>query len=410
MDTQKSIPVSELVETLCAEMHRLGYKPTLYDQHMCELRKFEKYCRQKGIQEYRNGEGIAYFRMQYGFDINDSSVKFTNMQCHTRKTVQLLDDIFYFGRAQRHCFKGYNLPSEYASLLDGYLDNCLKNKGTEGTNRVKCTKLKHFFSYLDERQISLEQVTPSVLSDYIVTLTGYSRSTIHIFSSVLKTFLRYLEEEGAFNVNLSGSVPKPKIYGEETIPETWTVDEIRRLLVAIDRTNAIGKRDYAMILLAVMLGMRAGDICALRFCEIDWRKKQITYTQQKTRKVNTLPLLSPIGDAIIDYIQNGRLDSKSDHIFIRHIPPYDEIQSSSVLTLCIKRYMRYAGLQVKNRKGAHALRHTLASNLLTEGVPLMTISNVLGHSNPHTTAGYLKVNIPALRKCALFYGKKVAVK
>ena len=161
-----------------------------------------------------------------------------------------------------------------------------------------------------------------------------------------------------------------------------------------------------MILLAAVLGMRAGDICSLKFCEIDWHKKVIAYTQQKNGKVNTLPLLSPIGDAIIDYLKHGRLDSDCDNVFIRHIHPYGPIASSSTLSESIKRYMRQAGMTVRKRKVAHSMRHTVASTLLKDGVPLMTISNILGHNTPKTTIAYTKVDIPALRRCALSYGAR----
>lgn len=185
---------------------------------------------------------------------------------------------------------------------------------------------------------------------------------------------------------------------------------MRQLLAVIDRSNAIGKRDYAMLLLAVLLGMRAGDICALKFKNLDWRQKLITYTQQKTKKTNTLPLLPIIGDAIIDYLKNGRLDSDCDNVFIRHIHPYGEFQSSTSLSENLKRYMKYAGLTVKKRKTAHSLRHTLASTLLYDGTPLMTISNILGHNCPKTTSVYTKADLPALRKCALSYGERRELK
>ena len=161
-----------------------------------------------------------------------------------------------------------------------------------------------------------------------------------------------------------------------------------------------------MLLLAILLGMRAGDICALKFKNLDWHQKLITYTQQKTQKVNTLPLLPVIGDAIIDYLKNGRLDSDCDNVFIRHIHPYGEFQSSTTLSENLKRYMKYAGMTVKKRKAVHSLRHTLASSLLYDGTPLMTISNILGHNSPKTTSVYTKVDLPALRKCALSYGER----
>ena len=228
---------------------------------------------------------------------------------------------------------------------------CAKNNGAAGTIDVKRTKLKQFLCYLDGRQVDLPDITASVVSDYMTTLYRYKRSTIHIISSVLRDFFRYLYMTGVLKDDLSGDVPRPKIYVEESFPETWTPEEIWQLLSAINRRTAVGKRDYAMILLAAVLGMRAGDICALKFREIDWHKKVITYAQQKSGKINALPLLSPIGDAIIDYLKNGRLDSDCDNVFIRHVHPYGPIASSSTLSENIKRYMRQAGMTIRKRYG-----------------------------------------------------------
>jgi len=164
-----------------------------------------------------------------------------------------------------------------------------------------------------------------------------------------------------------------------------------------------------MILLSVILGMRAGDICSLKFNNLDWNRKLITYVQQKTNKSNTLPILPEVGEAIIDYLKNGRLESDCDNVFVKHIPPYGAISASTTLSGNIKRYMKYAGLAIRHRKGSHSLRHTLASTLLRNETPILTISNVLGHFNPRATVGYTKIDIPALRKCSLSYGGKAVV-
>jgi len=398
----------QLVDAAYMEMLRLDYKSSALSRHGKELREFSLYCAEKGIQYYEGRTGVTYFSNRYGLDITDAELSLNKQQRDTRCTVRLLDDIYQFGFAQRYSHHDYNVPPEYAGLLDQYLEHCRRKGGSDGTSRVKRTKLRQFFCFLDGRRIPLASLSPFDISDFMTTLCRYHRATIHVFSSVLRDFLRYLNESDVLETDLSSTVPRPKIYVEEAIPETWTPEEVHQLLAAIDRNNAIGKRDYAMLLLAVILGMRAGDICALKFKNLDWHQKLITYTQQKTKKVNTLPLLPVVGDAIIDYLKNGRLESECDSVFIRHVHPYSAFQSSAALSSNLKRYMRQAGLTRKKRKLAHSLRHTLASSLLREGTPLMTISNVLGHNNPQTTAGYLKVDIAALRKCALSYGGKEA--
>ncbi len=400
------ITIDQMMDAADRELRRLNLSPGTVYGHCKELREFADYCAQNATQIYSPDTGLTYFLQRYGLDMTDSAIKLTEQQRATRRTIRFLDDIYQFGCARRNSHHDYKVPPAYADVLEDYLNHCIKNNGAPGTIDVKRTKLKQFLCYLDGRRILLPDITASDVSDYMTTLYHYKRATIHIISSVLRDFFRYLHTSGILENNLAGDVPRPKIYVEESFPETWTPEEIRQLLSAINRRTAIGKRDYAMILLAVLLGMRAGDICALKFKEIDWRKKVIIYTQQKSGKINTLPLLPPIGEAIIDYLKNGRLDSDCDNVFIRHVHPYGVIASSSTLSEAIKRYMRQAGLTIKSRKVAHSMRHTVASTLLRNGVPLMTISNIMGHDTPKTTIAYTKVDIPALRKCALSYGTR----
>jgi site-specific recombinase XerD len=403
---RKSVPISELMVAANMELIRLDFKSSTIVRHSKEFRNFSNYCEESKICMYDAETGLRYFQHCYGLDVSDSTVKLTKQQLDTRCSIRFLDDIFQFGYALRYRHPDYSVPLKYVNLLEEYLAWCDRNNGSPGTIRVKRTKIRQFFCFLDGRGIAISNLTAADISDFMTTLCRYHRATIYVFSSVLRDFFRYLHESEVLENDLSVYVPRPKIYVEESVPETWTPEEVRQLLSAVDRNNAIGKRDYAMLLMAILLGMRAGDICALKFKNLDWNQKLITYTQQKTKKVNTLPLLPVIGDAIIDYLKNGRLDSKCDNVFIRHIHPYGEFQSSTALSENLKKYMRYAGLNVKKRKVAHSLRHTLASSLLYDGTPLMTISNILGHNSPKTTSVYTKVNLPALRKCALSYGER----
>lgn len=403
---RKVVPIAELMDAANMELIRLDFRSSALSRHSKEFRNFLVYCSENEIYTYDSKTGPKYFQRCYGVDIGDSTIRLTQQQLDTRCSIRFLDDIFQFGYALRYSHHDYSLPLEYAGLLEEYLAWCHENSGSTGTIRVKKTKMRQFFCFLDGRGLTLSNLTAADISDFMTTLCRYHRATIHVFSSVLRDFFRYLHEFSILEDDLSPFVPRPKIYVEETIPETWTQEEVGQLLSVIDRSNAIGKRDYAMLLLAILLGMRAGDICALKFKNLDWNQRLITYTQQKTQKINTLPLLPVIGDAIIDYLKNGRLDSECDNVFIRHIHPYGEFQSSAALSGNLKRYMCNAGLTAKKRKAAHSLRHTLASNLLYEGTPLMTISNILGHDSPKTTSVYTKVDLPALRKCALSYGER----
>lgn len=403
-ENRHQMMITQFIDIAERELYRFKYSASTVDQHRKEFHDFTEYCSKKGILTYSPDTGTEYFFWRYGLDMTDETIKHTWEQKQTWSTLRLLDDIFVFGYARHYRNCEYVVPEKYIQALDKYLDFCVQSNGAAGTIRVKRTKLLQFLCFLDRKQIELSGVTASVISEYMTTLFAYSRATISITSSVLREFFRYLYAVDILPTDLSGDVPRPKIYVEEDVPETWTSEEIRQLLNAIGRSSAIGKRDYAMVLLAAVLGMRAGDICALQFKNIDWHRKLINYTQQKTGKDNSLPLLPLVGEAIIDYLKNGRLDSECNNVFIRHIPPYGPIGTGSTLSESIKRYMRKASIPTKKRKLSHAMRHTLASSLLSEGVPLMMITNIMGHDTPQTTVGYIKVDITSLRKCALSYG------
>ena len=406
MEKENEVYITDLINLAHYEIIRLDYKDSAASRHTKELRNFAAYCEENEIESYDLDTGVLYFLNRYGVNLREQNTHLTSQQNDTRCTLRLLDDLYQFGYASRGSHHRFHKIIKYNHIMEEYLKYCKENNASDGTVKVKRRKLFQFLSFLEGRRVEIENITPATLSEFILTLSGYSRSTIHVSISVISGFMKYLYDCNILNQDFSDSIPKPKIYSEESIPQTWTPEEVKKLLSAVDRTSEVGKRDYAMILLAVMLGLRAGDICSLRFSNFDWKRKVITYVQQKTNKSNTLPILPEIGEAIIDYLKNGRLESESDHVFIKHISPYGAFGSSSALSEMIKKYMRFAGIHVEKGKLAHSLRHTLASNMLKDETPIITISDVLGHYNTATTIGYTKVNISALRKCALSYGGK----
>jgi site-specific recombinase XerD len=403
MTALTGITIIELIDKAVLDLFRLEFANSAYQRYCKGFREFVSYCEDHKVNTYQETTAQEYFRDRFGPDIADTSQKLNDEQLDLRCTLRFLDDVYNFGYGRRNSYGSYKPPKAYKAVLDEYLELCTRNGNAIGTVETKRKKLRQFFVFLEGRNIALADLTSADISDFIVTLVGLKRVSIKVHTSVLRCFFHHLKETGIIETDLSVAVPEPKIYAEESIPETWTNEELQKLLSSIDRTGGVGKRDYAMILLATMLGMRAGDICGLKFENLDWNRKLITYTQQKTGKVNVLPILPAVGDAIIDYLKNGRIESSSKNVFVRHNNPYGEFQSSSALSGNLKRYMSRAGLVVKDRKGAHSLRHTLASCLLSDRTPLLVISGAMGHDNPITTLGYTKVDIPSLRQCSLSY-------
>ena len=264
--------------------------------------------------------------------------------------------------------------------------------------------LLRFNIYLYEEGISdVSQITTAVILKYIQErMARFTQPAIRHALTSIRQFLFYLHETGRTESNLSLIVPKCGARPPQQIPSIYSKEEITRLLDVMDRADPKGKRDYAMILIASRLGLRSSDICQLRFSELDWKQNRILLKQKKTGAQIELPLLTDVGEAIIDYLKYGRPQSELPFVFLKHMPPYDCV-TGAAFTNAIKAGMRRAGITHKgNRKhGPHALRHSLAAVLLEQNTPLPVITGILGHKNPETTKMYLRIDLNSLRKCAL---------
>jgi len=166
----------------------------------------------------------------------------------------------------------------------------------------------------------------------------------------------------------------------------------------IDTSTGRGKRDYAIIYLASHTGLRSVDIINLKLTDIDWNKDEIRIVQKKTGRSLVLPLDRNTEKAIADYILSGRPNTDSSYIFIRSIAPYTKLSDKGSSYSMIKRYCNSAGI---SNQGFHGLRRSMGTWMLEAGVPLPTISQVLGHYNQDSTKQYLSLNNLMLAECAL---------
>ena len=187
----------------------------------------------------------------------------------------------------------------------------------------------------------------------------------------------------------------------EKLPSVYDADEIKRIEDEVDQASAVGKRDYAMLLLATRLGLRSSDIAGLRFENLDWDRNIICLTQSKTKKVVELPLLTDIGEAIINYLKYGRPVSDLQQVFLSACAPYRPV-NRLIINGAISRTIISSGVDITDRRfGPHAMRHTLASQLLRNGISLPVISETLGHSDTQVTMNYLRIDINNLMRCSL---------
>ena len=173
------------------------------------------------------------------------------------------------------------------------------------------------------------------------------------------------------------------------------------MLASVERSSSVGKRDYAVILLAARLGLRSADIAALRFDNLQWEQNKICLTQQKNGKELELPLLAEIGNAIIDYLKYSRISSTEPFVFLTVRSPI--IPVTAICVECIvQRTFAKSGISIQGRRhGPHSLRHSLATRLLERQTLLPVITEVLGHENTESTKFHLRVDLTSMRSCVL---------
>lgn len=372
------------------------YSTSTLNAYQSIINDFLIYCEKENILSFSRRIADKYI----------SKISECDMPSNFNSYVRIVNMLVYFEKFDKIPYRSrlveLNWPGWfYPTYLDFVEDRKYRNI-TECTITKQHIKFEKFSNYLDMNGISsFSQITLKNIQQYLEYNADLTLSQRYHIVSCLKVFFQFLYDKNYVSTNFKELIPRVNYSHKAHIPSVYAPEEIESLLAVVDRANPIGKRDYTILLLAARLGLRASDICGLCFDDVDWTNNQINIIMQKTNGPLQLPLTAEVGNAIIDYIRNGRPKSKYRNIFLRHIHPIEPMYGSSLHGM-IQRYFYDAGIDIKNRKhGPHALRHSLASNMLSNNTPLPTISNVLGHKSTATTQIYLKIDINNLAKCAL---------
>jgi integrase/recombinase XerD len=208
----------------------------------------------------------------------------------------------------------------------------------------------------------------------------------------LRALLRFLYLDGILAADLGGAMPPVAAWRGTRLPQTMSAADVDAVLDSCDRSTVSGRRDRAILVLLARLGLRSGEVAALRLGDVDWRAGEIT-VRGKARRTDRLPLLAEVGEALVAYLAGGRPGSGCPQLILTLYAPPRPIHPSSI-TNVVYRACRRAGLA---RAGEHLLRHALATEMLRRGGDLTEIAQVLRQSDLGTTAGYAKIDRAALR-------------
>jgi integrase/recombinase XerD len=299
-------------------------------------------------------------------------------------------------------------PFPFSDEAPGFLDHLRDERGLRPATVVGYRQyLRDLENYLKEiKASSVKDLSPTILSAYVTSCSnGWGTSMVGGLCGVLRVFLRYLYREKLIAHDLSQSIDCPRKYRLSTIPRSISWAEVERMLAAVDRRCALGKRDYAILLLLVTYGLRGREVAAMTLDDIDWERQRLCVPERKAGHSTAYPLSPIVGGAIVDYLKNGRPQKADRRVFYRVMAPWEPMTASGVSTRA-SHYLHKAGVPVA-RPGSHTLRHTCVQRLIDAHFPLKTIGDYVGHGSPDSTAIYAKVAVESLREIALGDGEEV---
>lgn len=296
-----------------------------------------------------------------------------------------------------------NLPETEFNLGDEYLNVVFDlekafSKTGKASSTVRCIRsiATDFLAFAQKKFSCVDDITPKTISEFFAEKSKTCLSKHAPYA--LRQLFNFLYSEGYTKKNLSVSIP-PLPRRTRKIMPAFSKNEVDEILNSIDRSTILGKRDYAMIMLAASTGLRECDIRRLKFNDIDWHSNKISIKQHKTQIPIVLPLDIATGNAVADYIINARPKVKIDEIFLTIMRPYRKI---GIKGSTISRPIYKCGEKFKSKgMGSHSFRRYVATSLLSESVPYTRIKEMLGHIQNNDLRSYIRIEHSGLAKCAI---------
>ncbi len=394
----------ETLVALCdEELHHREYLGSYYARLLSHWEKLRAWLTEQNITEFTEEVGNKYLEVVYGTHLLPvrSSIKI-------REGFRAIRMLISYQKCGEFEFRSpsveYTFDGNIGKLALDYLNFCRLELGNaQKTLDNKRLYLYDFSKYMDDAGMTFSNLSVDVIEEFF-KYKNYSLSSRHNGSRIIRHFLQHAYDKGKSEKDCSVYMLKDNYRKNCKLPTTYEEQEIRCMIGSVERASAIGKRDYLVLLLATEYGWRAKDITRFSFGQIDWDKSVIRFDQHKTDVSVEFPLLSSVGNAIIDYLKHGRPKTDACEVVVSHLgSTRGESLSSPTIHSIVTKYLRRAGIKgwSKKKHGPHAMRHSLATNLLKKNVAMPIISTVMGHQRTETTNIYISVDYDKLKACAL---------
>jgi len=360
--------------------------------------RFKKFCNDNECEEPEKADGNS-FLVSRGVSLGKSQRGWHTAQ---KRHINFLFDIWEYGECPRkYGVQKFPLPECYRDVFESYCDYLSTLNISDRTIYGKKSLTRKFLNYIDSIGIcNIKYLYRKHIYDYLSLVNSLqTQSCIKFF---LRDLLSFLVGKHDARPDLATMFPVIIENKRGTLPSVYTANELRSAYEQLSDESCCAKRSRAILLLALQLGMRAGDIIRLKYENIDWRLQKLSLTQQKTKRKLILPLPNECMYALLDYLKNERPVIDDPHIFLGSRAPYKPLVEYNTYHQVISSCYKRAGVDTTGKhSGLHSVRHSMAVNMLLSDTPYPVITGVLGHESANTTKAYLRVDVERLRSLCL---------
>ena len=390
----QQITIEECTQALMAEFEKHGYSENTRREKAITFGYIDRWFRENGSATYDSNLACKY----------ETAVleKYEAGKIDKSRRNSLLNNMRYVSEYAEHrtiTLSKRRSPVLLSDYFQDIMNMVLSNdQWTEAKRRNVGHAAHTYFRWLQSFDVhSLSEVNDDILRKYLICCTDrMAPGSLDTIRRSLKHLHFFLNEMGIIDSNFADplSFTTPAMH---RIHKPIPADDIAEVLAAIDRSTSTGKRDFAMILLATVTGLRAVDIRKLSFSDIDWVNGEIRLVQSKTGNTLALPLTTDVGEAIQDYILTGRPTSDLPNIFLSAKSPHVALQEHGLYSAFNKHRVKLG----RPVCAVHGLRRAVGTNMVVAGIPVTTVAQVLGHSRISATKQYISLDSVHLKQCAL---------
>lgn len=366
------------------------------------IKTINTYCNNNGIDGFSSKDASAFFGCQMSrYENEEISLVYALIQ---RKAAAMLADCIEGKKLvwERRNYRKKLLCSVYETAVHEF-EAQLAPSLSPGSVRLILQVARQLLYFLESAGLrDFGKLTVDNIKNFVISVAPRHKSNMVNLTWPIKKFVAFLNDTGLADIDIGRLVANFPPKRKKVLP-CFAEDETAALLSAVDTSTALGKRDYAIMKIALGTGLRGEDIFGLRLMDIDWRKNEISVVQSKTGTHISLPLMPDVGNAIADYILNARPQADSPYVFLRHRRPRNWLGDGPAGAEIMKRYMGNAGVahEAGDGKTFHAFRRTVGTRLIRAEVPLPEITQILGHKNIESTRQYIALNDDMLRVCCM---------